>query len=107
MIWDKLVYLTSAMCWKLIARKVQTAIWIKQENQSCLLQNAEQNLFDVCDPEYDSGTSWNKPLRNCMILDTSKSDSHKLPPRPERLSAYSVGFDALGMSFFFSQIHWI
>ncbi|RVW35957.1 putative methyltransferase PMT7 [Vitis vinifera] len=67
-IWDKLVNLTSAMCWKLIARKVQTAIWIKQENQPCLLHNADQNLFNVCDPDYDSGTSWNKPLRNYDTL---------------------------------------
>lgn len=100
MIWDKLVNLTSAMCWKLIARKVQTAIWIKQENLSCLLQNAEQNLFDVCDREYDSGTAWNKPLRNCMILDTSKPDFQKLPPRPERLSVYSLRLEALGMYSF-------
>lgn len=108
-IWDKLVNLTSAMCWKLIARKVQTAIWIKQEDQSCLLHNAEQNLFNVCDPDYDSGTSWNKPLRNCIILGTSRSDSQKLPPRPERLSVYWGGLNAIGINqerFISDTIFW-
>nr|XP_043611424.1 probable methyltransferase PMT7 [Erigeron canadensis] len=48
-IWDKLVNITSRMCWKLIARKVQTAIWIKEADQVCLQENAEQNFIDICD----------------------------------------------------------
>ncbi|KAK9267039.1 hypothetical protein L1049_007397 [Liquidambar formosana] len=96
-IWDKLMNLTSAMCWKLIARKVQTAIWIKQENQSCLLHNAEQKLLNICDAEDDSKPSWNTPLRNCVKLNTVQSDSQKLPPRPQRLSVYSESLTGVGI----------
>lgn len=88
-IWDKLMNLTSAMCWKLIARKVQTAIWIKQENQSCLSNNAEQKLLNICDAGDNTKPSWNTPMRNCINLHAVQPDSQKLPPRPQRLSVYS------------------
>ncbi|KAL6987238.1 hypothetical protein U1Q18_012989 [Sarracenia purpurea var. burkii] len=93
-IWDKLMNLTSGMCWKLIARKVQTAIWIKQENQSCLLNNADQKLINLCDSVDDYIPSWNTPLRNCV----TQAGSHKLPPRPQRLSEYSEGLNSIGIS---------
>ncbi|KAJ1382129.1 S-adenosyl-L-methionine-dependent methyltransferase [Sesbania bispinosa] len=73
-IWDKLVNLTTAMCWRLIARKVQTAIWIKENNEPCLLQNAEQKLIDVCDAADDSKPSWNIPLKNCVQVRNSNTD---------------------------------
>ncbi|KAI5388675.1 hypothetical protein KIW84_074372 [Lathyrus oleraceus] len=80
-IWDKLVNLTTAMCWRLIAHKVQTAIWIKENSQpSCLLQNAKQKVTDVCDVDDESKPSWNIPLKNCIqvrkvtkpLLETSR-----------------------------------
>ena len=95
MIWDTLMNSTSRMCWKLIARKVQTAIWIKQEDQSCLLHNAEQKLVSICDSVDDSSPSWNTPLKNCIAL--SKASS-KLPPRPQRLSEYSESLSSIGLS---------
>lgn len=96
-IWEKLVNITSAMCWKLIARKVQTAIWIKEENQSCLLHNAEQKLLDICDVVDDSKPSWNTPLRNCVQVRDAQINSQKLPPRPERLSIYSESLSRIGI----------
>ena len=97
MIWDKLVNLTTAMCWKLIARKVQTAIWVKPADQSCVQQNAEQNLIHVCDVTDDSMPSWNRPLRNCITLSRNQSNVGKLPPRSERLSVYSETLSSLGI----------
>lgn len=99
MIWEKLVNLTTAMCWKLIARKIQTAIWIKQENQSCLLDNAERKIVQICDVVDDSIPSWKTPLRNCIHARTDQSKSQKLPPRPERLSVYSESLRKIGNSF--------
>ncbi|XP_015900643.3 probable methyltransferase PMT7 [Ziziphus jujuba] len=93
-IWEKLVNITSAMCWKLIARKVQTAIWTKQENQACILHNAEQKLIDVCDVVDYSNPSWNTPLQNCVQV----GDSVRLPSRPERLSVYSESLSRIGIS---------
>ncbi|KAL3632206.1 hypothetical protein CASFOL_025190 [Castilleja foliolosa] len=83
-IWDTLMNLTSAMCWKLIARQVQTAIWIKPENNSCLRQNAQQKLIDICDSKDKYKPSWQTPLRNCV----EEHSSQKLPPKPQRLYKY-------------------
>ncbi|KAE9465905.1 hypothetical protein C3L33_02179, partial [Rhododendron williamsianum] len=109
LIWDKLTNLTSAMCWKLISRKVQTAIWIKPENQSCLLHNAEQKLINICDSVDDSNLSWNTPLRDCITLSKAQSHSHNLPPRPQRLSEYSRTLSSVGINqekFISDTLYW-
>ncbi|CAL1385785.1 unnamed protein product [Linum trigynum] len=97
LIWDKLVSLTSAMCWKLIARKVQTAVWIKQEDDACLQQNAEAKLIDICDSVDNLKSSWNTPLRSCVTTHAS-TDSQQLPPRPQRLSVYSQSLSRIDIS---------
>ncbi|GMH08136.1 hypothetical protein Nepgr_009976 [Nepenthes gracilis] len=97
-IWSKLMNLTSAMCWKVISRKVQTAIWIKQGDQSCVQQNAEQGLVKPCDVENDSKPSWNTPLKNCIRLSSRRTDSHQLPPRSQRLLVYSDSLSGIGVS---------
>ncbi|KAL8467567.1 hypothetical protein ACS0TY_030986 [Phlomoides rotata] len=99
LIWDKLMNLTTAMCWKLIARQVQTAIWIKPDDNSCLHQNAQKNLISICDSTDDATPSFQLPLRNCI----SERISQKLPPKPQRLSEYSTSLDKLG-SFVWFQI---
>ncbi|CAN1338267.1 Probable methyltransferase PMT7 [Linum perenne] len=88
MIWDKLMNLTSAMCWKLIARKVQTAVWIKKEDDACLLQNAAMKLVHICDSVDNMKSSWNIPLKSCVTT-SAETVSQQLPPRPQRLSVYS------------------
>lgn len=98
LIWNKLVNLTSAMCWKLIARKVQTAIWIKQENQSCILDNAEQKLLNVCDAVNDSKPSWNTPMRNCIQVPSAQTNFQNLRTRAERLSVYSESLSKIDIS---------
>lgn len=100
-IWDKLVNLTTAMCWRLISREVQTAIWIKENNRPCLLRNAAQNLINVCDAIDHSKASWNVPLRNCVHVTNSETDTFKLPPKPERLSVFSQSLSKLGLPILF------
>jgi hypothetical protein len=96
LIWDKLVNLTSAMCWKLIAREVQTAIWVKPENESCLARNAEMKQINICDTVVDMKPSWKTPLRNCIPRRSAQTNSQKLPPRPEHLSVYSERLRKIG-----------
>ncbi|GJN14375.1 hypothetical protein PR202_gb01197 [Eleusine coracana subsp. coracana] len=36
-----------AMCWKLIAKHVQTAIWVKPEEESCRLKNVDMKLLNI------------------------------------------------------------
>ncbi|XP_022766612.1 probable methyltransferase PMT7 isoform X2 [Durio zibethinus] len=97
-IWKKLVDLTTAMCWKLIARKVQTAIWIKEENPSCLQLNSELKLIDICVAVDETKPSWKTPLMNCIQLRHAITKTRKLPPRPERLSVYSESLSRIGIS---------
>lgn len=103
LIWDKLINITTAMCWKLIAQKVQTAIWIKQQNDSCLQHNEQLKLVDICDSGDDSKPSWKTTLRNCVSLTnaTPNSGSQKLPPMPQRLSEYSQSLSRIGLSILF------
>ncbi|GFP83878.1 probable methyltransferase pmt7 [Phtheirospermum japonicum] len=106
LIWDTLMNLTSAMCWKLIARQVQTAIWIKPDNDnSCLKQSAKQNLISICDSSDDDKPSFKTALRNCIAERVSK----KLPPKPQRLSEYSWTLNKIGISretFLLDTIYW-
>ncbi|KAJ4979591.1 hypothetical protein NE237_010371 [Protea cynaroides] len=109
LIWDKLVNLTSAMCWKLIAREVQTAIWIKQEDRSCLLHNADQKLLNLCDSVDDSKPSWNTPLGNCVKLTSGEADHQKLLPRQQHLLVYTESLNNIGISreeFFLDTDFW-
>jgi hypothetical protein len=103
LIWNKLVNLTSAMCWKLIARKVQTAIWIKPENQSCLLDNAEQKRLDICDAVDNSKPSLNTPISNCIQVRSAQKNFQKLRTRVDRLSVYSESLGRIGLSTIFCR----
>lgn len=99
-IWEKVMNITTAMCWRLIARKIQTAIWIKENNSSCLQHNAEKKLLSICDDVDDSKPSWNIPLRNCVQDRNSERDSFKLPPQPKRLSVFSESLSKIGRPIF-------
>lgn len=86
MIWDKLVSLTNSMCWKLVSRKVQTAIWIKEENVECLKKKAELKAISLCDVEDALKPSWQVPLRDCVQI---SGHTEKRPSSlAERLSTY-------------------
>ncbi|CAI9297671.1 unnamed protein product [Lactuca saligna] len=106
MIWEKLVNITSGMCWKLVDRKIQTAIWIKDVSQSCLESNAKQNLVKICDSVDDPKPSWKTPLGNCV---SPVPEFQKLPPRPQRLSVYSETLNDIGITqemFLSDTLYW-
>lgn len=100
LIWEKLKNLTTAMCWKLIAQQVQTAIWLKEENQLCQLQNAEKKLLNICDTMDNSRPSWKVPLSNCIKLRSETVNAQYLHRRSERLSLYSKTLESLGWWLF-------
>lgn len=108
LIWEKLVNITSAMCWRLIAKKVQTAIWIKDVSESCLQNNADQMLVEICDSVDDKKPSWKTPLRNC-VPSTAASEFPKLPPRPHRQSVYLESLNDIGITqemFLSDSLYW-
>ncbi|KAJ0263713.1 methyltransferase PMT6 [Hirschfeldia incana] len=96
MIWEKLVNLANSMCWKLVSRKVQTAIWMKEENVECLKRNAEVKLISLCDVEDVLKPSWQVPLRDCVQISgyTEKRPSSL----DERLSKYPETLRNIGIS---------
>ena len=104
MIWQKVVNITSSMCWKLIAQRVQTAIWKKEDNKSCLMRNGDQSVVDICDAVDDSSPSWNTPLRNCVQLKGGQTHTQELPSRPERLSVYSDSLSRIGRTLSLSNL---
>ncbi|PKA61753.1 putative methyltransferase PMT7 [Apostasia shenzhenica] len=97
-IWQKLTNLTTAMCWKLIAQKVQTAIWLKEYNDYCRSENAKKNLLSICESMDDIVPQFRTPLKNCITLSADYSSFQRLPPRPDRLSVYSRSLEKLGIS---------
>uniref|UniRef100_A0A0D9ZYG6 Methyltransferase n=1 Tax=Oryza glumipatula TaxID=40148 RepID=A0A0D9ZYG6_9ORYZ len=97
-IWEKLMNITTSMCWKLIAKHVQTAIWIKPEDQSCRQKNADMKLLNICDSYDNSSPSWKIPLMNCVRLNKDQSNMQKLPSRPDRLSFYSRSLEMIGVT---------
>lgn len=99
-IWRKLFNLTTAMCWKLIARQVQTAIWVKEDDDSCLSENAKKNLLSICEPVENTVPQWQSPLRDCITLSNDQHNFQKLPLRPDRLAVYSRILEKLGIKIF-------
>ncbi|CAN6337777.1 unnamed protein product [Urochloa humidicola] len=97
-IWEKLVNITTAMCWKLIAKHVQTAIWVKPEDESCRQENADLKLLNICESNDDVLPSWKIPLMNCVRLNNNKSEIQKLPSRPDRLSFYFKRLEMIGVT---------
>lgn len=96
-IWEKLVNITTAMCWKLIAKHVQTAIWVKPEVESCRQKNADMKLLNICESNDNVSPSWKIPLMNCVRLNKDKSEIQKLPSRPDRLSFYFKSLEMIGV----------
>ena len=88
--------ITRSMCWNLIARQVQTAVWVKQDNESCHLQESENKLFGNCDIKDDFQTSWKVPLSNCIRANGVADSNQKMPPRRERLHIYSKSLGSFG-----------
>ena len=73
---------TTSMCWKLIAREVQTAIWQKTSDRACRLDH-EKNHVSLCDAKDDPDKPWNKPMQDCIYVDIE--DIKPLPSWPDRL----------------------
>lgn len=89
------------MCWKLISRKVQTAIWVKEDDEACLRKNAELELITICDAEDVSKASWKVPLRDCV--DISGNIQQKPSSIAERLSAYPTSLRKIGTFLLFNS----
>ncbi|XP_024517494.1 probable methyltransferase PMT7 [Selaginella moellendorffii] len=92
-VWNILTNITESLCWKLIARHVQTAVWRKTADRSCQLAKSK-----LCANQSKESldNSWNKPLDDCIALsEDNDANFVQLPSWPERLTTYS---NQLGIS---------
>ncbi|KAJ7521133.1 hypothetical protein O6H91_19G039400 [Diphasiastrum complanatum] len=92
-IWAKLTKLTSSLCWVLIGKKVQTAVWRKVGNASCSASMTAPHT-NFCDRIDDLDTSWNRSLQDCIGLQRSI----QLPLWPARLMKYPARLKLQGVS---------
>ncbi|XP_050385544.1 probable methyltransferase PMT23 [Argentina anserina] len=87
-VWKSMVALTTAMCWKVVAKSFDSTgiglvIYQKPNSMSCY---NERQTHDppLCDPQEKKTGSWYVPLSNCL----SQLPRYSWPvPWPERLSS--------------------
>ena len=72
--WSLIMNYTTSMCWKLIAREVQTAIWQKTSDRACLLDHGK-DLVSLCHANNNPDKSWNKKIQNCIYFDSEDVNS--------------------------------
>ncbi|CAA6654100.1 unnamed protein product [Spirodela intermedia] len=93
-IWGKLMNITRSICWNLIDQQVQTAIWVKQENESCRVQNAEKKLFGVCITldRFNSDTMyWQVQVREYWkLMGVSKTDIRNVMDMNANLGGFAA-----------------
>lgn len=94
--WNLISNYTASMCWELVAREVQTAIWQKKLHQTCITKYS-QNPETLCDEDDDPDKPWNKPMQNC-IYHAHDAENKKLPSWPSRLWAPPQRLRGLGGS---------
>ncbi|KAH7293094.1 hypothetical protein KP509_28G011600 [Ceratopteris richardii] len=91
--WEAIMNYTTSMCWELIDREVQTAIWQKKLYEACEEKLAQQDI--LCDEQENPDKSWNKPIRNCLYR-VHDAEYKRLPPLPYRLWSPSERLYGLG-----------
>ncbi|KAI9157309.1 hypothetical protein LWI28_020384 [Acer negundo] len=93
-IWKAMVALTESMCWKVVAKTVDTSriglvIYQKPVSYSCYKQRKD-NYPPLCERKQSLNSSWYVPLSNCIsrLPVGGKSNLYNWPaPWPQRLSS--------------------
>ncbi|XP_047319556.1 probable methyltransferase PMT23 [Impatiens glandulifera] len=92
-VWKAMVVLTEGMCWKVVAKNVDSSgiglvIYQKPVTSSCY-ENRKEEDPPICDPNKREKTSWYAPLDSCLTpLPTDAEPRSDWPsPWPERLNS--------------------
>ncbi|KAF3976796.1 hypothetical protein CMV_000051 [Castanea mollissima] len=94
-IWKAMVVLTKAMCWKVVARTVDSSgiglvIYQKPVSPSCYEKRKDNKYAPLCDQKDGKNSSWYVPLSHCLSLlpVDNKGNLFSWPmPWPKRLSS--------------------
>ena len=65
-IWVQLSDLLKRMCWRIAAKKDQTAVWIKSSSNKCYFRRSPETLPPLCGGDLDGDLVWNVPMRACI-----------------------------------------
>lgn len=88
LIWEEVTGLTTRMCWKLVAKESQTAIFQKPANRRCYRKRKQRTPL-ICpgyDREFDN--SWNTSMKACIApFPREREMLVPLPPWPQRVNA--------------------
>ncbi|KZV15152.1 hypothetical protein F511_30238 [Dorcoceras hygrometricum] len=100
-IWSSMHDLLRRMCWRVVARKVQTVIWAKPLSNSCYRKRTLGTLPLMCSSDDDPDTAWNVLMKRCITPYSAKMHQEKgsgLEPWPRRLVAPPPRLEEIGIS---------
>ncbi|KAF6164860.1 hypothetical protein GIB67_017063 [Kingdonia uniflora] len=112
-VWNAMVTLTESMCWKSVAKTVDSSgiglvIYQKPITNSCYEERQENNP-PLCDKKDSQKISWSVPLEGCLpIIDSGEQNWPAL--WPERLSStpQSLTTEPSADEIFFEDTkHWV
>ncbi|XP_010067444.2 probable methyltransferase PMT11 [Eucalyptus grandis] len=64
--WAEMLNLTTRLCWELVKKEGQIAIWQKPLNNSCYLSREPGTTPRLCEPEDDPDNVWYVDLKACI-----------------------------------------
>eukprot|EP00249_Psilotum_nudum_P013369 c24294_g1_i1 orf=545-2815(-) len=85
--------ITDNICWDLLSQQEHTVIWTKKSNQACYASWGLDAKQTICEKVQDVESSWYRPLRSCIEVETNSRASAELQAfLPELQALPSEGF---------------
>lgn len=112
-VWNSMVALTTAMCWKVVAKVFDSSgiglvVYRKPVSYNCY-EKRKESVPPLCDPKDKHNVSWYAPLINCLSrlpADTNGNLNSWPSPWPERLSSKPPSLSAAEEIFNKDTKHW-
>ncbi|KAJ4823828.1 hypothetical protein Tsubulata_035534 [Turnera subulata] len=97
--WNEMQDLTSRICWELVKKEGDIAIWQKPLNNSCYLNRSSGVQPPLCDSSYDPDNVWYVTLTSCITRLPDNGYGGNVSSWPTRLHSppdrlHSIKMDA-------------
>ncbi|KAI4321173.1 hypothetical protein MLD38_034589 [Melastoma candidum] len=100
-IWISMHDLLKRMCWRVVAKRDQTAIWAKPVSNRCYLKRDPGIRPPLCSSVDDPDESWDVPMKACIFPLSERMHKDKgsgLVPWPRRLITPPPRLEEIGLS---------
>ncbi|KAL2934830.1 putative methyltransferase PMT8 [Bienertia sinuspersici] len=100
-IWKEMSALAERMCWKIAAKKNQTAIWVKPLTNDCYMERLPGTQPPLCRSDDDPDATWGVPMEPCITPyydHDHKASGSALASWPDRLNTPPPRLSELGLS---------